>query len=120
MTKRGRYAKKARYCFFFSVRSNSRSTTLSLHYQGIIIIPLSDVRSSSGTRHGGRGMKKRKKKEGRNDDPRGVSDRRRRRRKRNEEKKRRGTNLESEPCSFQSKKRARDKNKVVLPRSLTT
>lgn len=65
-------------------------------------------------------MKKRKKKEGRNDDPRGVSNRRRRRRKRNEEKKRRGTNLESEPCSFQSKKRARDKNKVVLPRSLTT
>lgn len=68
--------------FFFSVRSNGRSTTLSLHYQGIIIIPLSDVRSSSGTRHGERGMKKRKKKKeeakekkGRNDDPRGVSDR---------------------------------------------
>lgn len=37
-----------------------------------------------------------------------------------EKEKRRGTNLESERCSFQSKKRARDKNKVVLPRSLTT
>lgn len=72
MTKRGRYGKKARCSFFFfSVRSNGRSTTLSLHYQGIIIIPLSDVRSSSGTRHGERGMKERKKKEGRNDDPRG-------------------------------------------------
>lgn len=74
MTKRGRYAKKAS-SFFFSIRSNGRSTTLSLHYQGIIIIPLSDVRSSSRTRHGERGMKKRKKKKGRNDDPRGVSDR---------------------------------------------
>lgn len=72
MTKRGRYGKKARCSFFFfSIRSNGRSTTLSLHYQGIIIIPLSDVRSSSGTRHGERGMKERKKKEGRNDDPRG-------------------------------------------------
>lgn len=116
MTKRGRYAKKAS-SFFFSIRSNGRSTTLSLHYQGIIIIPLSDVRSSSGTRHGERGMKKRKKKKEETMTREGsVTEEE----EEEEKEKRRGTNLESERCSFQSKKRARDKNKVVLPRSLTT
>lgn len=61
MTKRGRYAKKANCSF--SVRSNGRSTTLSRHYRGIIIIPLSDVRSSPARRRREDERAKEKKKE---------------------------------------------------------
>lgn len=66
-------------------------------------------RTCARPRHGERGrMKERKKKRRKKRWPERVSDRGG------------GTKLESERCSFQSKKRARDRNKVVLPRSLTT
>lgn len=120
MTKRGRYVKKARcsflFFFFSPIEWQIDDTVPSLsgnYYYSVVGRAL--VLGNAARRKRDEEAKEKKKEETMTREGSVTEEE-----EEEEKEKRRGTNLESERCSFQSKKRARDKNKVVLPRSLTT